>query len=936
MRFQSRSTADPELDAVIRWIERPPSGAEVLAPRAWTGPQIEAWLDWAGALPVAFPSAGLPDALAAERHVSPLLGGALDRYARRIAAWGHATGVFDRPADALAFERDLIASMAAAEAAPRGGLGPDPGPALALSSPELAGRLQARLAERRSRRATQDAAPVLAARLQAVMDAVTRCEGDADACADPRHNAALARAARAAREAGASDALLSTAIGLARAGETDWPAAPPTPLAAASPLLALCASPPAAEPGLRAAALAAWEGGELAIAFSEEAAAAARRGLTAPAVAVCAPAFWRDSGFDSAGFAACVRLWTIAMDIEISAGGGAGEHEQRRPLGLVVAGLAELLVRQGLAYGSPKGRHAAAAVQALADAASASASAELAADLGPYPLFEREHAAREAALAARAQACDALPGEIARAARRLYTRAAKGLAAGGLRNAQTTLLAGDAELELRLGGVALGSQPWAGAVIEIELDDASLRGLSASAAEGLERLGVDFAAAEAHARGLGLLADAPGLGRGALQAKGFTSHEIARAEAALASGLPLERAFSPDLLGEGFVRDVLGATPEALAAPGFDLLAFAGFTPDELDAARAHVRRMAGFAACPALGPGQGEVFLAADEIAPDARLAMSAALAGFCGSPDLAALPLAPGASPRDAADLIGRAAVAGLGAIRIGAAPPPANGLELPAAEEEAPPRRRAEPAPAPIVTERIIERIVERERARRKLPDRRKGYIQKAAVGGHKVYLHTGEYDEGELGEIFIDMHKEGAAFRSLMNNFAIAISIGLQYGVPLEEFVEAFVHTRFEPAGAVVGNDTIKSASSILDYIFRELAVSYLDRQDLANADPDELHADSLGHGQAALVHADEDAAPLPASMFISKGFSRGAAGDNLIVLPVGQRSRGKRDAVGEEAPDVCPECGELALARQGGRLVCQACGAPAGLDRPNAS
>ena len=134
---------------------------------------------------------------------------------------------------------------------------------------------------------------------------------------------------------------------------------------------------------------------------------------------------------------------------------------------------------------------------------------------------------------------------------------------------------------------------------------------------------------------------------------------------------------------------------------------------------------------------------------------------------------------------------------------------------------------------VTERVVERFVN---GRRKLPTRRKGYTQKAIVGGHKLYLRTGEYEDGALGEIFIDMHKEGAAFRSLMNSFAISVSIGLQYGVPLEEFVEAFSFTRFEPSGVVQGNDTIKMATSVLDYIFRELAVSYLERTDLANVDP----------------------------------------------------------------------------------------------------
>ncbi len=157
------------------------------------------------------------------------------------------------------------------------------------------------------------------------------------------------------------------------------------------------------------------------------------------------------------------------------------------------------------------------------------------------------------------------------------------------------------------------------------------------------------------------------------------------------------------------------------------------------------------------------------------------------------------------------------------------------------------------AMVLAERLTQRVAELEaefarvelqsredqRGRReRLPDRRTGYIQKAVVGGHKVYLHTGEYDDGRLGEIFLDMHKEGAAFRSLMNNFAIAVSVGLQYGVPLEEFVEAFTFTRFEPAGLVRGNAKIKNATSILDYIFRELAISYLERNELAHVNPKE--------------------------------------------------------------------------------------------------
>jgi ribonucleoside-diphosphate reductase alpha chain len=166
----------------------------------------------------------------------------------------------------------------------------------------------------------------------------------------------------------------------------------------------------------------------------------------------------------------------------------------------------------------------------------------------------------------------------------------------------------------------------------------------------------------------------------------------------------------------------------------------------------------------------------------------------------------------------------------------------------------------------------------RERERMPDRRKGYTQKAVVGGHKVYLRTGEYDDGRLGEIFIDMHKEGAALRSLLNNFAIAVSLGLQYGVPLDEYVDAFTFTRFEPSGPVQGNEAIKYATSILDYVFRELAVSYLDRFDLAHVDPSQGGFDALGKGV-------EEGRPPAATQYVSKGLTRSRT-DKLSVLAGG--------------------------------------------------
>ena len=164
------------------------------------------------------------------------------------------------------------------------------------------------------------------------------------------------------------------------------------------------------------------------------------------------------------------------------------------------------------------------------------------------------------------------------------------------------------------------------------------------------------------------------------------------------------------------------------------------------------------------------------------------------------------------------------------------------------------------------------------RSKMPDRRKGYIQKVSIGDHKIYLHTGEYDDGKVGEIFIDMNKEGELVKALMNNFAIAISLGLQYGVPLDEFVDAFIETKFEPSGEIKGNDRILSASSILDYIFRELAISYLGREDLA-------HTPSINKtvNDKMIGGDNEDTFLKLVKGITSKGFIRSNYKDKLVDL-----------------------------------------------------
>ena len=174
--------------------------------------------------------------------------------------------------------------------------------------------------------------------------------------------------------------------------------------------------------------------------------------------------------------------------------------------------------------------------------------------------------------------------------------------------------------------------------------------------------------------------------------------------------------------------------------------------------------------------------------------------------------------------------------------------------------------------------LQKFNKKNNNRSKMPDRRKGYIQKVTIGNHKIYLHTGEYDDGKVGEIFIDMNKEGELVKALMNNFAISISLGLQYGVPLDEFVDAFIETKFEPSGEIKGNDRILSASSILDYIFRELAISYLGREDLA-------HTPSISKSTNDKIPNDsnEDAFIKLVKDITSKGFVRSNYKDKLVDL-----------------------------------------------------
>jgi ribonucleoside-diphosphate reductase alpha chain len=489
----------------------------------------------------------------------------------------------------------------------------------------------------------------------------------------------------------------------------------------------------------------------------------------------------------------------------------------------------------------------------------------------------------------------------------------------------------DRTLLIALGADAPGLEAIQGPQIETALGgDETGFALRPCVRAALDVLGHDLPALQTRLLGTRTFLNAPGVCAQSLMMRGIDEDGIIALEEILSSARSLRSIVSPWLLGPQETAIACGCALDDVMQPGFDVLAALGFSSQDVSQAQRHI-----------LGLGNAWVHLA--NLDPVFAAPSRDDIFSF-----VAALPLAIRSQLRltialekgeDARTIL---PVLALQLAEMGVA---GFGVTLPTPSFDTPSYELARFSNIPedvkverveVVVERVVERLVHQPTTRRRLPDRRKGYIQKASVGGHKVYLHTGEFDDGEIGEIFIDMHKEGAAFRSLMNNFAIAISIALQYGVPLEEYVDAFVGTRFEPSGDVEGNDSIARATSILDYLFRELAVSYLGRDDLAEISEDRFNE--------AITDAGSPEDAQDASRFVSKGFARGSVPDNLVSFPplearpprvtstsgvvVKSSSLKARNNIHpsthyEGAP--CPECGHFTVQASHSGLSCDACG-----------
>ncbi len=731
-----------------------------------------------------------------------------------------------------------------------------------------------------------------------------------------------------------------------------------------------------------------------------------------------------DGRFQIDSFEHGVRLWTIALEISVMMAQFPSKEIARlsydfRTLGLGFANLGGLLMASGLSYDSDEGRALCGAISALMSGIAYATSAEMAQALGAFPGYDQNRTDMLRVIANHRRAAhgqlDGYDGlsvtpvpldtascpdnKLVQAAQAAWDRALELGHSHGYRNAQTTVIAPTGTIGLVMDCDTTGIEPDFAIVKFKKLAGGGyFKIINRVVPEALQTLGYAESEIETiirHAVGHGTLAGAPALNHTALRAKGFTDQALQVLEASLASAFDIKFAFNKWTLGEEFCTQGLGVPAHALNDGGFDLLDWLGFSRDEVEAANTYCCGAMSLEGAPHLKPEHLKVFDCANPcgrkgtrfLSVDSHIHMMAAAQPFISGAISKTINMPNDATVeacKDAYMLSWRLGLKANALYRDGSklSQPLSSGL-FETDDEEADDELReqlvaaATPERAQIVAERVIERVIEQVQERRRLPQRRKGYTQKAIVGGHKVYLRTGEYEDGALGEIFIDMHKEGAAFRSLMNNFAIAISIGLQYGVPLEEFVEAYTFTRFEPSGMVAGNDAIKMATSVLDYIFRELAISYLGRNDLAHVEPGDTAPDSVGSGdaQADLDQDGRNAMEINLRRYASTGYVRNqllvfsggpaqetaqataqvaaqaaangeaqavqqvaaqsetrlvAAAGTTVVAEVDQRLDRVREArmKGYEG-DSCGDCGNFTLVRNGTCLKCATCGSTSG-------
>jgi ribonucleoside-diphosphate reductase alpha chain len=729
--------------------------------------------------------------------------------------------------------------------------------------------------------------------------------------------------------------------------------------------------------------------------------------------------FYANGKFDAAAYMHATRLWTLSLEISVTMAQFpsrqiAQQSYEFRTLGLGYANIGGLLMNMGYGYDSDEGRALCGALTAIMTGVSYATSAEIASELGPFAGYakNRDHMLRvmrnhrnaahgntdgyeDVNVAPVALDHANCPDQtLVALATEAWDQAVALGEAHGYRNAQATVIAPTGTIGLVMDCDTTGIEPDFALVKFKKLAGGGyFKIINQSVPAALEILGYSADQRRdivSYAVGHGTLKDAPGITHTALVGHGFGKAELDKVETALPSAFDIRFVFNQWTLGEEFCTKTLGIPAEKLNDPTFDMLRHLGFTKAQIEAANDHVCGTMTLEGAPHLKPDHYPVFDCANPcgkkgkryLSAQSHIHMMAAAQSFISGAISKTINMPNSATIEQcqkAYELSWSLGVKANALYRDGSKLSQPLAAALVEDDDDAADilETGTQHEKATVMAEKIVEKIIVKEvikAHREKLPERRKGYTQKAIVGGHKVYLRTGEYNDGALGEIFIDMHKEGAGFRAMMNNFAIAISMGLQYGVPLEEFVDAFTFTKFEPSGMVQGNDSIKNATSILDYIFRELAVSYLDRTDLAHVAPEGTSFDDLGRGAEEGVRNFTDLPDSRASSPVevlkkiaSPGFHRKRMPQELLILngridpvvsletlvpdaktgtptqaeriiasvaetalapktSVDARTKAKMQGYEGEA---CGECGNYTLVRNGTCMKCNTCGATSG-------
>ncbi|MEW6051546.1 MAG: vitamin B12-dependent ribonucleotide reductase [Candidatus Zixiibacteriota bacterium] len=727
--------------------------------------------------------------------------------------------------------------------------------------------------------------------------------------------------------------------------------------------------------------------------------------------------FVDDNGnFDVDGYLHAIRLWTVVLEISVLMASYpsrliAQKSYEFRTLGLGYANLGTVLMRMGIPYDSAQAYSLCGAISSLLTGGAYVTSAEMAKEQGAFPAFyrNRDHMLRVIRNHRRA-AYNAdkaeyenltikpmginpnyLPDTLVQSARRVWDRALEMGEVYGFRNAQSTVIAPTGTIGLLMDCDTTGIEPDFALVKFKKLAGGGyFKIINNSVPVALSKLGYSEQQINeivTYATGAKTLRKAPFINHESLRAKGFGDDEMNKIESVLGSVFDITFAFNKYTLGEEFVHETLGFHDDVVNRWDFNLLKELGFTKDQIEAANEYCCGTMTLEGTPHLQEKHLPIFDCANKcgrkgtryIPYEAHIKMMAAAQPFISGAISKTINMPAEATINDvkkAYRLAWETMNKAVALYRDGSKlSQPLNSVLL---DEEG--IDAGEPMSVDQTAEKMAERVVYRYIAkRRKMPHRRGGYTQKAVVGGHKIYLRTGEYSDGTLGEIFLDMHREGAAFRSLMNCFAISISLGLQHGVPLEEFVEAFLFARFEPNGMVEGNKSIKRSTSIIDYIFRELAITYLDRTDLMHVSEEDLRSDTIGTPADETTEFESEEPAPPYVPVETQAASRKADDIHTTHLGLPRREGGNGHgnggnghatsmerppaidkterqetvrkyitaaAVGTEEGeyrlhqirtarlrgyegDMCRECGSFTMVRNGTCLKCDTCGATSG-------